>query len=253
MVSLNVKERMLRRAAAEIHAGMTVNLGIGLPTQVLNYVPGDLPVCLHSENGIAGVGPVLDAARADRNLIDAGGAYVSPIPGTSYFDSAVSFAIIRSGRLDLTLLGAFEVAGNGDLANWIIPGRFSPGAGGAIELAQRARRVAVVTTHTDKKGRPKILAECTLPLTAPCCVNRIFTDMAVCDITPDGLCLSEIAEGVLVQDVINATGANLIVPNGSLPTLPRISWQKSWPNAACRWIAGMSRSMTSPICPAFRR
>lgn len=216
-MSSNAKERMLRRAAAEIRAGMTVNLGIGLPTQVLKYLPADLPVCLHSENGIAGVGPVLDTAHADRNLIDAGGAYVSPVPGTSYFDSSVSFAIVRSGRLDLTLLGAFEVAGNGDLANWIIPGRFSPGAGGAIELAQRARKVAVVTTHTDKYGRPKILQACTLPLTAPGCVNRIFTDMAVCDVTPDGLRLSEIAEGVSVQDVINSTGADLIVPDGSLP------------------------------------
>ena len=131
---------MLRRAAADIEAGMVVNLGIGLPTQVLNYVPADLPVCLHSENGIAGVGPMPERAQVDRNLIDAGGAYVSPIPGSSYFDSALSFAIVRSGRLDLTLLGAFEVAGNGDLANWMIPEKFSPGAGGAIELAQKARR-----------------------------------------------------------------------------------------------------------------
>lgn len=217
-MSLSGKERMLRRAAADIHAGMTVNLGIGLPTQVLNYVPADLPVCLHSENGIAGVGPTLDSTHADRNLIDAGGAYVSPIPGTSYFDSAVSFAIVRSGRLDLTLLGAFEVAGNGDLANWIIPGRFSPGAGGAIELAQKARKVAVVTTHTDKNGRPKILKQCTLPLTAPECVHRIFTDMAVCDVTPEGLLLAEIAEGVSVQDVINLTDAPLIVPDAPIPT-----------------------------------
>jgi len=216
-VSLNAKERMLRRAAAEINAGMTVNLGIGLPTQVLNYVPKDLPVCLHSENGIAGIGPVLGYDEADRNLIDAGGAYVSPLPGTSYFDSAMSFAIVRSGRLDLTMLGAFEVAGNGDLANWVIPGRFSPGAGGAIELAQKARKVAIVTTHTDKHGNPKILEACTLPLTAPACVDRIFSDMAVCDVTPEGLSLVEIAEGVSVSDVISATGARLIVPDHPLP------------------------------------
>lgn len=209
---------MVRRAAADIRAGMTVNLGIGLPTQVLNYVPSDLPVCLHSENGIAGVGPGLEYDKADRNLIDAGGAYVSPVAGTSYFDSAVSFAIVRSGRLDLTLLGAFEVAGNGDLANWIIPGRFTPGAGGAIELAQKARKVGVITTHTDKQGRPKILQSCTLPLTARACVNRIFTDLAVCDVTLDGLRLIEIAEGVALQDVINATGTDLIVPDGQIPT-----------------------------------
>ena len=209
---------MLRRAAADIEAGMVVNLGIGLPTQVLNYVPADLPVCLHSENGIAGVGPMPQRAQVDRNLIDAGGAYVSPIPGSSYFDSALSFAIVRSGRLDLTLLGAFEVAGNGDLANWMIPEKFSPGAGGAIELAQKARRVGVITTHTDKRGNPKILDACKLPLTARACVDRIYTDMAVCDVTPEGLRLTEIAEGVAVEDVVVATGAQLIVPDRPLPT-----------------------------------
>ena len=209
---------MLRRAAADIEAGMVVNLGIGLPTQVLNYVPADLPVCLHSENGIAGVGPMPERAQVDRNLIDAGGAYVSPIPGSSYFDSALSFAIVRSGRLDLTLLGAFEVAGNGDLANWMIPEKFSPGAGGAIELAQKARRVGVITTHTDKRGNPKILDACKLPLTARACVDRIYTDMAVCDVTPEGLRLTEIAEGVAVEDVVFATGAQLIVPDRPLPT-----------------------------------
>lgn len=209
---------MLRRAAADIEAGMVVNLGIGLPTQVLNYVPADLPVCLHSENGIAGVGPMPERAQVDRNLIDAGGAYVSPIPGSSYFDSALSFAIVRSGRLDLTLLGAFEVAGNGDLANWMIPEKFSPGAGGAIELAQKARRVGVITTHTDKRGNPKILDACKLPLTARACVDRIYTDMAVCDVTPEGLRLTEIVEGVAVEDVVVATGAQLIVPDRPLPT-----------------------------------
>ena len=217
-MSSSAKDRMLKRAAADIKAGMTVNLGIGLPTQVLKHVPENLPVCLHSENGIAGVGPVLANEKADRNLIDAGGAYVSPVPGTSYFDSALSFAIVRSGRLDLTLLGAFEVAGNGDLANWMIPGKFTPGAGGAIELAQKARRVGVITTHTDKKGNPKILSACTLPLTARTCVDRIYTDMAVCDVTADGLRLSEIAEGVSVDDVIAATGARLIIPDQPLPT-----------------------------------
>jgi len=209
---------MLRRAAADIEAGMIVNLGIGLPTQVLNYVPADLPVCLHSENGIAGVGPAPERAQVDRNLIDAGGAYVSPIPGSSYFDSALSFAIVRSGRLDLTLLGAFEVAGNGDLANWMIPEKFSPGAGGAIELAQKARRVGVITTHTDKRGNPKILSACKLPLTARACVDRIYTDMAVCDVTPEGLRLTEIAEGAAVEDVVAATGAPLTVPDWHLPT-----------------------------------
>lgn len=215
---LNAKERLLKRAAQDIKGGMIVNLGIGLPTQVTRYLAEDLPVCLHSENGIAGVGPQLPNTEADRNLIDAGGAYVSPINGTSYFDSAVSFAIVRSGRLDLTLLGAFQVAANGDLANWMIPGFFTPGAGGAIELAQKARKVAVISTHTDKKGRPKILERCTLPLTAHNCVDRIYTDMAVIDVTPSGLVMIEIADGVDQQDVINATDAKLTVPDGHIPT-----------------------------------
>lgn len=207
---------MLKRAAAEIGAGMTVNLGIGLPTQVLNYLPADMPVCLHSENGITGVGPVV-AGRADRNLIDAGGAYVSSRPGSAYFDSAISFAIVRSGRLDLTMLGAFEVSETGDLANWRIPGRFSPGVGGAIELAQKARRVVAVTTHLDKRGQPKLLRQCTLPLTARGCVDRIVTDLAVVDVTEAGFTLRETALGVSVDQVRAATAAPLHVPDRPLP------------------------------------
>ncbi|RVL70619.1 acyl CoA:acetate/3-ketoacid CoA transferase subunit beta, partial [Sinorhizobium meliloti] len=175
------------------------------------------PVCLHSENGIAGVGPVSSLEKADRNLIDAGGAYVSTIPGTSFFDSAVSFAIVRSGRLDLSLLGAFQVAANGDLANWKIPGKFSPGMGGAIELAQKARRVGVVMMHTDSKGNPKILSQCTLPLTAKGHVNRIYTDMAVFDVDADGLCLREIADGISIAELDAATGAAFQVPDQDLP------------------------------------
>lgn len=128
---------MVARAAREIAPGMVVNLGIGLPTRVVNHLPADFPVCLHTENGMTGIGPALSPDRADRNLIDAGGAYVTPVPGSAYFDSATSFAVVRSGRLDLTMLGAFEVSQTGDLANWKIPGKFSPGAGGGIELAQR--------------------------------------------------------------------------------------------------------------------
>jgi len=216
-MSLNAKTRMLRRAAKEIAPGMIVNLGIGLPTQVANYLPEGFPVCLHSENGIAGVGPQADEGAENRNLIDAGGAYVTPVKGTSYFDSAVSFSIVRSGRLDLTMLGAFQVSATGDLANWMIPGFFTPGAGGAIELAQKARKVAVITTHTDKKGRPKIVTDCTLPLTAQSCVSRIFSDLAVIDVAQTGLNLIEIAEGVTVEEVINATGAELRLPAGEIP------------------------------------
>lgn len=218
-MSSDVRTRMIERAAKEIEPGMTVNLGIGLPTKVIDYIPQDMPVCLHAENGIAGVGPTLPYDAADRNLIDAGGAYVSPLPGTSYFDSAVSFSLVRSGRLDLTILGAFQVAMNGDLANWMMPGKFTPGAGGAIELAQKARRVVIMTMHQDKKGRSKIVESCTFPLTAEACVSRIYTDMAVLDIEDGGLILREVAAHVSVEEVIAATDAPLNVPDAH--ELPR--------------------------------
>jgi 3-oxoacid CoA-transferase subunit B len=208
---------MVARAAREIQPGMVVNLGIGLPTKVVNYLAPDFPVCLHTENGLTGIGPTQPPDEADRNLIDAGGAYVSTIPGSAFFDSATSFALVRSGRLDLTMLGAFEVAANGDLANWKIPGKFSPGVGGGIELAQKARRVAVLTTHTDRAGNSKLKEQCTLPLTAQACVGRIFTDMAVIDVGPNGFSLVEMAQGVKVAEVIEATDAPLYVPDTQLP------------------------------------
>lgn len=209
---------MVARAAREIAPGMVVNLGIGLPTKVVNHLPADFPVCLHTENGLIGIGPTLPPDQADRNLIDAGGAYVSTVPGSAFFDSATSFALVRSGRLDLTMLGAFEVAANGDLANWKIPGKFSPGVGGGIELAQKARRVIVLTTHTDRAGNPKLKDLCSLPLTAQGCVSRIFTDMAVIDVTPDGFLLAEAAQGVSVAEIKEATGAPLAVPDTTLPS-----------------------------------
>jgi 3-oxoacid CoA-transferase subunit B len=208
---------MVCRAAREIQAGMTVNLGIGLPTRVINHVEPGLTVCLHSENGIAGVGPSLDYDDADRNLIDAGGTYVSTLPGTAFFDSAVSFALVRGGRLDLTILGAFEVAANGDLANWMIPGLFTPGVGGGMELAQKARRVVIMMTHCDKRGNSKIVNECRLPITARACVDRVYTDLAVLDIVAQGLVLREIAEETSVDEVIAATAAPLRIPEGELP------------------------------------
>lgn len=209
---------MLARAARELAPGMVVNLGIGLPTKVVNHLPADFPVCLHTENGLTGIGPTLSADRADRNLIDAGGAYVSTVPGSAFFDSATSFAIVRSGRLDLTMLGAFEVSAAGDLANWKIPGKFSPGVGGGLELAQKARRVVVLTDHIDRAGNPKLKQVCTLPLTARACVSRIFTDMAVIDVTAAGFVLVEVAKGVSAADVIAATGAPVTVPDTPLPT-----------------------------------
>ncbi len=203
---------MVARAAREIAPGMVVNLGIGLPTKVINHLSADFPVCLHTENGLAGIGPTLPPEMADRNLIDAGGTYVSTVPGSAFFDSATSFAMVRSGRLDLTMLGAFEVGANGDLANWKIPGKFSPGVGGGIELAQKARRVVVLTTHTDRAGNPKLKAACSLPLTAHRCVARVFTDMAVIDVGPQGFVLVELAQGVSLPEVIEATGAPLVTP-----------------------------------------
>lgn len=217
-MSSDAKTRMIQRVAREIRAGMTVNLGIGLPTRVIDYVDHELPVCLHSENGIAGVGPSIGYDEADRNLIDAGGTYVSTQPGTAFFDSAVSFALVRGGRLDLTVLGAFEVAMNGDLANWIIPGLFTPGVGGGMELAQKARRVVIMMNHCDKKGCSKIVRECSLPLTASACVDRIYTELAVIDILAEGLVLREIAEGTTLEQVLAATEAPLQVPENELPT-----------------------------------
>lgn len=216
MPSSSARERIVARAAREVREGMTVNLGIGLPTQVATYLDPRLAVCLHSENGIAGVGPAVGPDKADRNLIDAGGAYISTLPGTSFFDSAVSFALVRGGRLDLALLGALQVAANGDLANWIIPGRFAPGVGGGMELAQKSRRVVALTTHCDKRGQSKIVNECSLPLTAPACVDRVITDMAVLDVVDGKLVLREVAEGIAIDDVIAATDAPLSIDEDTI-------------------------------------
>jgi 3-oxoacid CoA-transferase subunit B len=214
---VNARERMIRTAAGEISAGMTVNLGIGLPTRLVNYLDPEMSICLHSENGITGVGPGLGYDEADRNLIDAGGAYISTLPGAAFFDSAVSFAMVRGGRIDLTVLGAFEVAMNGDLANWMVPGVFAAGVGGGMELAQKARRVVILMTHCDRQGKSKIVRECSLPITAAACVHRIYTDMAVIDVVEQGLILREIAEGITVDDVIGATAAPLQIPKNTLP------------------------------------
>ena len=214
---LTDRTSMIRRAAQELKSGMTVNLGIGFPSKVLDEVPADLSVCLHSENGIAGMGPSLPPEKADRSLIDSGGTYISTLAGASFFDSAVSFGLIRSGRIDLTILGAFEVAANGDLANWMIPGLFTPGIGGAMELAQKARRVVILTTHRDKHGHSKLVKHCRLPLTAVACVDRIYTDMAVIDIDQGRMILREIAKGLTVDEVVAATEARLTIPEKELP------------------------------------
>jgi 3-oxoacid CoA-transferase subunit B len=216
--SMAYKERIARRAAREICPGHLINLGIGIPTLISSYLDPDDGVCIHSENGILGMGPAVSLAAADRNLIDAGGTYVGVEPGAAYFDSAVSFALVRSGRLDIAFLGALEVSATGDLANWIIPGKLTPGIGGGMELAQKARRVIVTMTHTDRNGSPKILPKCTLPLTAPACVSLIITDLAVMAVAAGGLVLRELAAGVSLAEVIAKTAAPLQIPAGELPT-----------------------------------
>ncbi|MDY7108437.1 MAG: 3-oxoacid CoA-transferase subunit B [Planctomycetota bacterium] len=173
------EERIARRAALELRPGMLVNLGIGLPTLVPQFLPADVDVLFHSENGFVGMGPALEDGTPDHDIIDAGGRACTIIKGGAFFDSLLSFAIVRGGHLDLAVLGAFEVSIKGDLANWKIPGRLTPGMGGGMELAQKANQVLVVTRHLDKKGRPKIVRECSLPLTARHCVDTVITERAV--------------------------------------------------------------------------
>ncbi|MFZ0450778.1 MAG: 3-oxoacid CoA-transferase subunit B [Desulfatiglandaceae bacterium] len=211
------KEKIAQRAAEEIAAGQVINLGIGIPTLIPKYLTSEKPVFIHSENGILGMGPRTQPGKEDRNLIDAGGNYVSLVKGASFFDSTLSFALVRGGRLDLAFLGTLEVSETGDLANWIIPGKFSPGIGGGMELAQKSRRLVVTSTHTDRKGRPKIRRKCTLPLTAKGCVDTIITELAVIDVTPEGLVLREIAEGTALNEVIQKTDAPLIIPRREVP------------------------------------
>lgn len=218
---MSAKARIAARAAQEIKNGEVVNLGIGLPTLLARYIPKGHQVVLHSENGILNMGGPSPADAVDPMVIDAGGRYVECRPGGSFFDSAMSFAVIRGGRLDVAVLGALEVAGNGDLANWIIPGKFAPGIGGGMELAQKARRVVVVSTHCTAKGRPKILSHCTLPLTARSCVNTIVTELAVLDVVDGGLVLRELAWDADLDEVLGLTNAPVRVPEGPLPRFGR--------------------------------
>lgn len=215
---MSSKEKIAQRAAGEIASGQIINLGIGIPTLIPQFITAEKSVFIHSENGILGMGARCRPGTEDRNLIDAGGNYISLTKGASFFDSALSFALVRGGRLDLAFLGSLEVSETGDLANWIIPGKFSPGIGGGMELAQKARRLIVTVNHTDRKGRPKIVRRCTLPLTAKGCVDTIITELTVIDVRPDGLVLREIAEGTKVDEVIEKTGARLIIPDHELPT-----------------------------------
>ncbi|WP_096154398.1 MULTISPECIES: 3-oxoacid CoA-transferase subunit B [Bacillus] len=207
----NVREEIANRAAKEITSGMVVNLGIGIPSLVPNFLAEESKVMFHAENGILGMGPTPYEGEEDENLCNAAGFPVTLIKGASYFDSSIAFGMIRRGKLDLTILGSLQVSENGDLANWIVPGKRVPGMGGAMELSQKAQKVIVVMNHTNKNGESKIVKECTIPITTPSCVNMIITEMAVFEFIEGKLTLTEIMDGYTINQIKENTLATFII------------------------------------------
>ena len=212
------KNQIAARLAQELKEGFYVNLGIGIPTLVANYIPEGLNVVLQSENGLLGMGPFPWEGSEDPDLINAGKQTITTIPGSAFFDSAMSFGMIRAGKVDLTILGAMEVSEKGDIANWKIPGKMVKGMGGAMDLVASAKNIIVAMMHTNPKGESKLLTECVLPLTGVACVKKIVTELAVLEITPEGFNLLERAPGVTVEQIISKTAGKLMV-KGDIPEM----------------------------------